>query len=197
MTRQQALTAATIVVAGSTGDSLGAERLSDVFGLACEYARGEHDSSAMDDMATWAHPLGWGRINMGDTSLAADGLCLAARASRTPEEHATVLSIAGQIVRGHPAEIVLNGVGHALADSRQAQCHGRQGHHRYGIGPQASRLPWPEAGVVAAVAEAQTLLAIPGVTGVNLSGLASGRGYDYAAQVKADCATRIREVRAT
>jgi hypothetical protein len=115
MTRQQALTAATIVVAGSTGDSLGAERLSDVFGLACEYARGEHDGSAMDDMATWAHPLGWGRINMGDTSLAADGLCLAARASRTPEEHATVLSIAGQIVRGHPAEIVLNGVGHALA----------------------------------------------------------------------------------
>jgi len=115
MTRQQALTAATILVAGSTGDSLGAERLSDVFGLACEYARGEHDGSAMDDMATWTHPLGWGRINVGDTSLAADGLCLAARASRTPEEHATVLSIAGQIVRGHPAEIVLNGVGHALA----------------------------------------------------------------------------------
>jgi methylenetetrahydrofolate reductase (NADPH) len=53
-----------------------------------------------------------------------------------------------------------------------------------------------EAGVAAAVAEAQALLAIPGVAGVNLSGLASGRGYDYAAQVKADCATRIREVRA-
>ena len=35
-------------------------------------------------------------------------LSLAARASRTREEHAIVLSIAGQIVRGHPAEIVLN-----------------------------------------------------------------------------------------
>jgi methylenetetrahydrofolate reductase (NADPH) len=54
-----------------------------------------------------------------------------------------------------------------------------------------------EAGVAAAVAEAQALLAIPGVAGVNLSGLASGRGYDYAAQVKADCARRIREVRLT
>lgn len=115
MTRQQAITAATILVAGSTGDSLSAGRLTEVFGLGCEYARGEHDGSAMDDMSTWAHPLSWGRIKMGDTSLAADGLCLAARASRTPEEHATVLSIAGQIVRGHPAEIVLNGVGHALA----------------------------------------------------------------------------------
>ena len=38
------------------------------------------------------------------------------------------------------------------------------------------------------------LLAIPGVVGVNLSGLASSRGYEYAAGVKADCATRIRAV---
>jgi hypothetical protein len=45
----------------------------------------------------------------------ADDLYLAARASRTPEDHATLLSIAGQIVRGRRAEIVLNGVGHALA----------------------------------------------------------------------------------
>lgn len=52
-----------------------------------------------------------------------------------------------------------------------------------------------EAGVSAAVAEARDLLAIPGVAGVNLSGLASGRGYEYAAQVKADCAARIRAVR--
>jgi hypothetical protein len=115
MTRQQALTAAAILVADGTGNSLGPDRLSDVFSLACEYARGDRDGSAMDDMATSAHPLSWGRINMSDTSLAADGLCLAARANRTPEQHATVLSIAGQIVRRHPAEIVLNGVGHALA----------------------------------------------------------------------------------
>jgi methylenetetrahydrofolate reductase (NADPH) len=53
-----------------------------------------------------------------------------------------------------------------------------------------------EAGLATAAAEAAALLAIPGVAGVNLSGLASGRGYDYAARVKADCATRIREVHA-
>jgi methylenetetrahydrofolate reductase (NADPH) len=52
-----------------------------------------------------------------------------------------------------------------------------------------------EAGLAAATAEAAALLAIPGVAGVNLSGLASGRGYEYAAQVKADCAARIREAR--
>jgi 5,10-methylenetetrahydrofolate reductase len=51
-----------------------------------------------------------------------------------------------------------------------------------------------EAGVAAAVAEARELLAIPGIVGVNLSGLASSRGYEYAAGVKADCATRIRAV---
>jgi methylenetetrahydrofolate reductase (NADPH) len=51
-----------------------------------------------------------------------------------------------------------------------------------------------EAGLAAAVAEARELLAIPGIVGVNLSGLASSRGYEYAAGVKADCATRIRAV---
>jgi len=92
---QQALTAAAILVAGSTGDCLGADRPSDIFSLACEYARGEHDGSAMNDMATSAHPLSWGRVNVGDISLAADSLFLAARASRTPEQHAIVLGIAG------------------------------------------------------------------------------------------------------
>ncbi|HEY0719388.1 MAG TPA: methylenetetrahydrofolate reductase C-terminal domain-containing protein [Streptosporangiaceae bacterium] len=52
-----------------------------------------------------------------------------------------------------------------------------------------------EAGIRAAVAEARELLAIPGIVGVNLSGPASSRGYEYAAQVKADCASRIREAR--
>jgi hypothetical protein len=115
MTRQQALTAASIFVAGDTGNRLGAGRLSEIFALACEYAYGQHDGSAMDDMATWTHPLSAGRVNMDDTSLAADGLHLASRASRTPEEHAIVLSIAAQIVRRQPVESVLNGVGHALA----------------------------------------------------------------------------------
>jgi hypothetical protein len=113
--RQQALTAASIFVAGDTGDRLGAERLAEVFSLACQYARGEHDGSAMDDMANRTHLLSSGRVNMGDISLATYGLCLASRASRTPEERSTVIGIAAQTVRGHPAEIVLNGVAHALA----------------------------------------------------------------------------------
>ncbi|HEX4830953.1 MAG TPA: hypothetical protein VH478_07665 [Trebonia sp.] len=50
-----------------------------------------------------------------------------------------------------------------------------------------------EAGIAAAAAEAAALLAIPGIAGVNLSGLGSARGYQYAATVKAELARRIRE----
>jgi 5,10-methylenetetrahydrofolate reductase len=49
------------------------------------------------------------------------------------------------------------------------------------------------AGIDAAVAEARALLAVPGVVGVNLSGLASAHGVETAAAVKAEVATRIRE----
>jgi len=48
------------------------------------------------------------------------------------------------------------------------------------------------AGIAAAVTEARTLLAVPGVAGVNLSGLASGRGERAAAEVKAAVAAEIR-----
>lgn len=48
------------------------------------------------------------------------------------------------------------------------------------------------AGIAAAVAEAEALLAIPGVAGVNLSGLGSGRGEDAAAEAKAAIAEQIR-----
>ncbi len=48
------------------------------------------------------------------------------------------------------------------------------------------------AGIAAAVAEAEALLAVPGVAGVNLSGLASGRGERAAAEVKAAIAAEIR-----
>jgi hypothetical protein len=48
------------------------------------------------------------------------------------------------------------------------------------------------AGIEAAVAEAGQLLAIEGVAGVNLSGLASARGEFYAAEVKAEIGRRIR-----
>ena len=48
------------------------------------------------------------------------------------------------------------------------------------------------AGITAAAREAQALLAIPGVVGVNLSGLASARGYEFAARIKAELAQRIR-----
>jgi 5,10-methylenetetrahydrofolate reductase len=49
------------------------------------------------------------------------------------------------------------------------------------------------AGIDAAVAEARALLAVPGVVGVNLSGLASAHGEETAAAVKAEVAIRIRE----
>jgi 5,10-methylenetetrahydrofolate reductase len=52
-----------------------------------------------------------------------------------------------------------------------------------------------EAGIAAAACEARALLGIPGVTGVNISGAASARGYEFAAQVKAELAGRIREER--
>jgi len=48
------------------------------------------------------------------------------------------------------------------------------------------------AGIAAAVEEAEALLALPGVAGVNLSGLASARGERAAAEVKAAVAAEIR-----
>jgi methylenetetrahydrofolate reductase (NADPH) len=50
-----------------------------------------------------------------------------------------------------------------------------------------------EAGIAAAVAEARALLAVPGVVGVNLSGLASSEGWWPAAEVKAEVARRIAD----
>jgi 5,10-methylenetetrahydrofolate reductase len=50
-----------------------------------------------------------------------------------------------------------------------------------------------EAGIAAAVEEARALLAVPGVVGVNLSGLGSDRGEDDGAQIKAAVAERLRE----
>lgn len=49
------------------------------------------------------------------------------------------------------------------------------------------------AGIAAAVAEAEALLAVPGVVGVNLSGLASSRGTAYAADVQAEVGLRVRD----
>ena len=51
-----------------------------------------------------------------------------------------------------------------------------------------------EAGIATAVAEATALLAVPGVAGVNLSGLASSRGVAFAADVQAEVGLRIRAV---
>jgi len=52
-----------------------------------------------------------------------------------------------------------------------------------------------EAGIDAAVAEAEALLAVPGVVGVNLSGLASAEGWRAGAEVKAEVATRVASLR--
>jgi methylenetetrahydrofolate reductase (NADPH) len=54
------------------------------------------------------------------------------------------------------------------------------------------RAPDPvAAGIEAAVTEARELLAVPGVVGVNLSGLASERGEVFAAGIKAEVGRRI------
>lgn len=52
-----------------------------------------------------------------------------------------------------------------------------------------------EAGIAAAVHEAVALLAVPGVAGVNLSGMASGRGVTHGAEVQAEVGRRIRQAR--
>jgi 5,10-methylenetetrahydrofolate reductase len=49
-----------------------------------------------------------------------------------------------------------------------------------------------EAGIEAAVDEARALLAVPGVVGINLSGLGSDRGEDDGARIKAEVAARLR-----
>jgi 5,10-methylenetetrahydrofolate reductase len=49
-----------------------------------------------------------------------------------------------------------------------------------------------EAGIAAAVDEAVELLGLPGTAGVNLSGLASARGVQAAAEVQAEIGRRIR-----
>ena len=49
------------------------------------------------------------------------------------------------------------------------------------------------AGIALAAEEARALLSIPRIAGVNISGLASARGYEFAARIKADLAQRIRE----
>ncbi len=49
------------------------------------------------------------------------------------------------------------------------------------------------AGIEAAVEQAQQLLALDGVEGVNLSGLGSARGWQFAAEIKARVGARILE----
>ena len=48
------------------------------------------------------------------------------------------------------------------------------------------------AGIAAAVAESRDLLAVPGVVGVNLSGMGSARGEDDGARIKAAVAEQLR-----
>jgi methylenetetrahydrofolate reductase (NADPH) len=49
------------------------------------------------------------------------------------------------------------------------------------------------AGIEAAVAEARALLAVPGVVGVNLSGMGSDRGEDDGTAIKAEVARQLKE----
>jgi methylenetetrahydrofolate reductase (NADPH) len=49
-----------------------------------------------------------------------------------------------------------------------------------------------QAGIEHAVREARQLLAVPGVAGVNLSGMASARGVQVAAEIQAEIGRRVR-----
>ncbi|MFJ5534943.1 hypothetical protein [Streptomyces sp. NPDC093261] len=51
---------------------------SELFRLAMECARGEHDGSALDDLTGSAHPLSAVRVSLGSASLAVPGIRLAA-----------------------------------------------------------------------------------------------------------------------
>jgi methylenetetrahydrofolate reductase (NADPH) len=51
-----------------------------------------------------------------------------------------------------------------------------------------------EAGIAAAVAEAEALLAIDGIAGVNLSGSASAAGTRRGAEIKAEVASRLTRI---
>jgi 5,10-methylenetetrahydrofolate reductase len=53
-----------------------------------------------------------------------------------------------------------------------------------------------EAGIEVALAEARTLLALPGVVGINLSGVASRAGWVPAAEIKAEVGRRLAQERA-
>ncbi|GAB6897623.1 methylenetetrahydrofolate reductase [Kineosporia succinea] len=80
-------------------------------------------------------------------------------------------------------------------DERSAQALGLPG---LGLDPVAVQrvlnAPDPvEAGIAAAVAEARALLRVDGVVGVNLSGLASGRGEVLGAQIKAAVGNALRD----
>lgn len=51
-----------------------------------------------------------------------------------------------------------------------------------------------EAGIAAAVDDARTVLQIPGVAGVNLSGMASARGVEVGAEIQAEIGRRIATI---
>ena len=65
----------------------------------------------------------------------------------------------------------------------------------YDVRPDVTQADPVAAGIAAAAGEARALLGIPGVAGLNISGAASARGYEFAAQVKAELAGLIREER--
>jgi hypothetical protein len=113
-TRQQALVAASVLVAGERGDALGDAKRTEVFETACTYARGQHDGSAFDDMMGLSHPLAFFRVTGGDITLIADGLHLAARASRSDSQRRTVLDIAAAILRARPPDSVLHTIAQSL-----------------------------------------------------------------------------------
>jgi methylenetetrahydrofolate reductase (NADPH) len=112
--------------------------------------------------------------------------------------HDTVASVAGFMAGAGRAGVTIPVIAAVAIFTDPASASALSGLPGLGLDPGEVRAvlddPDPvEAGIAAAARQAQALLAIPGVAGVNISGLASARGYTFAARIKAELAARIRE----
>jgi hypothetical protein len=114
--------------------------------------------------------------------------------------HDTVASVTGFMADAERAGVTIPVIASVAVFTDEPSAAALSGLPGLELDPDAVRrvLDDPDpvaAGIAAAAREARALLGIPGVAGVNISGAASTRGYEFAARVKAELAARIREER--
>ena len=112
--------------------------------------------------------------------------------------HDTVASVAGFMAAAAQAGVTIPVIAAVAIFTDAASAAALSGLPGLELDPDVVRavLDDPDpvaAGVAAAARQARALLDIPGVAGVNISGLASARGYEFAARIKAELAALIRE----